>query len=172
MLRSIYILILVIVTSKNIIAQSKIGCVYRDNIIALMPEVTKANTILKQYQDSLVNETEKLEETYNKRMKDWYYGCHDLGYPLPDSIRQRRREETIEMITKIQNAGNICQELAKQKAAELFSPIQNKFNDVVKQVAKENGYRYVFDFSDVRVQFLPLPAYDNITDLILCKLNL
>jgi Skp family chaperone for outer membrane proteins len=137
----------------------------------MMPEIGEANIVLKKYQDSLSNAASELEKAFNKKMQDWYIVCNE-GMPWPDSIKQLRRKEVIEGVQQIQSTDKICQELAKQKAHQMFIIIKNKFNDVVKKVAEENGYRYVLDLSDEHLQFMPLPPHDNITDLVLCKLNL
>jgi len=52
-------------------AQNKIGCVYSDNIIQMMPEVAEANIVLKKYQDSLANSAAAFEKAFNKKMQDW-----------------------------------------------------------------------------------------------------
>jgi len=164
-------LIIIIAACKNTLAQNKIGCVYSDNIIQMMPEVAEANIVLKKFQDSLANSAAEMEKAFNKKMQDWYMVCNG-GMPWPDSIKWLRRKEIIEGVQQIQNANEIYQELAKRKADQMFIIIKNKFNDVAKKVADENGYRYVLDLSDEHLQFMPLPPYDDITDLILCKLNL
>lgn len=58
----------------------------------------------------------------------------------------------------------------RQKAAELFTPIQKKFNETVMQVAIENGYGCVLDLCDDWE--LPFPPGRDITGLVIAKLGL
>jgi Skp family chaperone for outer membrane proteins len=73
-------------------AQHKIGSVDLEAIIKRMPETVKAESILKQYQDSVQNEYGKLEEEYNKKMES-FMKCIPSLTPLPDSLKQVKRDD-------------------------------------------------------------------------------
>jgi outer membrane protein len=168
---TIYLLVVVMATCKNTAAQNGIAVIASDKVIAQMPEVAVANAILKRYQDSLLNISKQLEETYNKKTSSWN-SWHNEDFNITRNSRQEIIMEISKMITAIRNANEMSQTLTVQKAAELFSAIKNKLKDVVKLVAKENGYAYVLDISNEHLLYLPLPAYHDITDLVLCRLNL
>jgi len=170
--KNIYIVLLLVLISNHIAAQDKIGVVDIDKVIDIMSETKLANISLVKFQDSLQKEYEalekKIQEAANKYNNDTL--CH-MFVTDPELAVIERRTITQDIV-KFMSLQEEHQMLLKKKAAATFDLVKNKIIGVIKKIAGDNGYNYVLDFSDQRLQYLPLPKYDNITDLILCKLNL
>jgi Skp family chaperone for outer membrane proteins len=168
------ILIILILWCNNLVAQNRIAAVNSDTLISRMPETAKANIVLQQYQDSLYKAAKKLEEEYDKITQEWSREhCHDCSsFGLTDSARKAKREAMISMIQAIQNANGVIQLLVEKKTALLSTGIHNKLQQIAKQVATKHGYTYVLDLSSERLQFLPLPPYDDITAIVTVELAL
>jgi Skp family chaperone for outer membrane proteins len=64
-------MILLMLAFNTVAAQHKIGSLDLEAIVRRMPETAKAESILKQYQDSVQNEYGKFEEEYNKKMESF-----------------------------------------------------------------------------------------------------
>ena len=168
----ILIFFLSLVGTINVQAQNKTACINQDEVINRMPEVTVANRILKQFQDSLQQDFQKQQDAYNQKMNKWVQTCGDLLTPVPDSTRAKRRQEAIDETIKLSEFNNTVQQLINKKAADIFNPIWDKFKTELKKVADENGYTYVIDLCAENTLPFPLPPCTDITALVITKWGL
>ena len=145
-------------------AQTKIGYVNTDEVIAAMPETDKANKELQEFQESLVKQGEELEKEANDKITQF---GKDSATMTP-SMKEIKRGELIKLVQRVQGYNNEAQETAKQEAQRKFAPIQQKAMDAIKSVAKKSGYAYVLDFNSVLVG----PPGDDILPLVKKKLNI
>ena len=169
MQKMVFIIVLSLFCMKSITAQSKIGAVNTNTVFNKMVEAENLNDILKRYQDSLSAVAIEKEKILNEQILRSY--CHDCP-PLPDSIKKKKRQELIEEVKGISNFYEQVQSLCAKRSEELITPLKKRLKDVVRQIAAENNYYYVLDMSDEHLSFLPLPPYDNVTELVLVRLNL
>jgi outer membrane protein len=169
MLNKFAIIVLLMLAFNIAAAQNKIGSVDLEAIIKRMPETVKAESILKQYQDSAQNEYGKFEEDYNKTIESFMKGNHSLN-PTPDSLKQVKRDEMITLIVKLQNFSENAVEVINKKAEELRLQVMNKLKESLRKIADENGYRYIFNICEDSK--FPLPPSTDITNLVVAKLGL
>lgn len=145
-------------------AQTKIGYVNTDEVIAAMPETDKANTELKEFQESLGNQYNDLEAEANEKSAKFIKDSATLSA----SMKEIKRNEIIKLYQRIQNYNTEAQETAKQEAQKKFAPIQQKAMDAINAVAKKSGYAYVLDINSVLVG----PPGDNILALVKKELGI
>lgn len=145
-------------------AQTKIGYINTDELIAVMPEAEKADAELKEYQAALGQQGQD-------RMKE--LGLKDSLFvkdsaKLSPSMKEIKRKELIELYQRVQGFQTEAQELYQQEAQKKIDPIRAKAMDAIRAVAKESGYSYIFDVNAVIVA----PPGDNVLDLVKKKLNI
>ncbi len=145
-------------------AQTKIGYVNTDEVIAAMPETDKANKELQDFQESLVKQGEELEKEANDKIKKF---GEDSSKFTP-SMKEIKRAELVKLVQRVQGYNNEAQDNAKQEAQRKFAPIQQKAMEAIKAVAKKNGYAYVLDFNSVLVG----PPGDDILNLVKKELGI
>ena len=145
-------------------AQTKIGYVNTDEVIAAMPETQKANKELQEYQESLAKQYDDLEKEANDKSAQFIKDSATLNA----SMKEIKREEIIKLIQRVQGFNNEAQEKAKQAAQQKFAPIQQKAMDAIKSVAKKSGYSYVLDVNSVLVG----PPGDDLITLVKRKLGI
>ena len=145
-------------------AQTKIGYVNTDEVIAAMPETQKANKELQEYQESLAKQYDDLEKEANDKSAQFIKDSATLNA----SMKEIKREEIIKLIQRVQGFNNEAQEKANAQAQQKFVPIRNKAMEAIKAVAKENGYAYVLDYASVIVG----PPGDDIIGLVKKKLGI
>jgi outer membrane protein len=145
-------------------AQTKIGYVNTDEVIAAMPETDKANKELQEFQESLVKQGEELEKEANDKISQF---GKDSATMTP-SMKEIKRGELIKLVQRVQGYNNEAQETAKQEAQRKFAPIQQKAMDAIKSVAKKSGYAYVLDINSVLVG----PPGDDILPLVKKELGI
>lgn len=145
-------------------AQTKIGYVNTDEIIAAMPETDKANKELQEFQESLVKQGEELEKEANAKIAQFQKDSATMSA----SMKEIKRGELVTLVQRVQGYNNEAQERAKQAAQQKFAPIQQKAMDAIKSVAKKSGYAYVLDINSILVG----PPGDDILSLVKKELGI
>ena len=87
---------------------------------------------------------------------------------MSSSVRQIREKELVDLQTRIQEFQYGVQDDLEEKQYELAKPFQDKIQEAINQVAKENGFSYIFD-----TQILLF--YDNgvdVTPMVKAKLGI
>ena len=145
-------------------AQSKIGYISADEIIALMPEAAKVDTQLNQYQQSLYQNAQDKQAELNDAVAKFYKD----SATMTASLKEVKRRDLQSKVQELSGEEQRIQNLFEQKRQELSAPIQRKLQGAIQDVAKENGYTYVFP----REALLVMPPSDDISTLVRRKLGL
>lgn len=145
-------------------AQTKIGYINTDEVIAAMPETDKANKEIQEYQESLGKQYDDLQKEANEKSEQF---VKDSATYSP-SMKEIKREEIIKLIQRVNNFQQEAQDKTKQIAQTKFGPIQQKAMDAIKAVAKKNNYSYVLDVNSVIVG----PPGDDIIALVKKELGI
>jgi outer membrane protein len=159
----LFLLAAALITAGSTIAQSKIGYIRVDDMVSLMPEIPKIDSLLKIYQtDSLAEEYSSLVQLY--QFKDSVY--RDSLKTKP-AVRKQIEEELPGLIYQIQNWQSISQQAFENKQGQLLQPVYKKVYDAIRAVAKEKGYTHVLS-KDV---FLVAPEGDDMLAAVATKLK-
>jgi outer membrane protein len=146
-------------------AQSKFGYISVENVVQLMPETAKIDSILERYQaDSINPQYAQIVQLY--QYKDSVY--RDSVHPAPPAVKKQIEQELPTLINQIQNWQQIVNQAIEAKQNELLSPIYKKVYDAIKLVAKEKGYSHVFN----KEAFLVAPEGDDMIMLVAAKLKI
>ena len=156
---------ILMITAGSAMAQ-KSGYISMDQVVALMPETGKLDTLLKKFQsDSLNPQFTYMVQEYNR--KDSMVTTKDSVKYSPQ-VRAQIRQELEGYAYQIQNWQQIVQNALQSKQQELLDPIYRKAVGAVQQVAKDNGYAYVY----TKEALLVAPPADDLLPLVAKKLNL
>ena len=145
-------------------AQSKIGFINTEELIGVMPEADKANGELQSYQGALVQQGNEYLQEFNE--KDSAFNADSLK--MTPAIKDFKRKDLIELYQKVQGWNQTMQQMLNEKQQALLKPIHDKALDVIKTVAKENGYSYIIDASALIVS----PPADDILPLVKKKMGI
>ena len=145
-------------------SQTKIGYIRIDDMVSLMPEIPRIDSLLKIFQtDSLTNEYSTLVQLY--QFKDSVY--RDTIHKAQPAVRKQIEGELPGLIYQIQNWQSISQQAVENKQGELLQPVYKKVYDAIRAVAKEKGYTHVLS-KDV---FLVAPEGDDMLTAVATKLK-
>ena len=145
-------------------AQMKAGYISVDNMVGLMPETAKIDTLLERYQaDSINPQYAQIVSLY--QYKDSIY--KDTVHPAPAAVKKQIEGELPSLIYQIQNWQEIVKQEIERKQNELLAPIYRKVYDAIKLVAKEKGYTHVFS----KEAFLVAPDGDDMIGAVAAKLK-
>ena len=144
-------------------AQTKFGYISVDNMVGLMPETAKLDSLLQRYQaDSLNPQYAQIVSLY--QYKDSVYKD---SVKTPPAVRKQIEQELPTLIYQIQNWQQIVNQATENKQNELLAPIYRKVYDAIKAVAKEKGYTHVFN----KEAFLVAPDGDDMIAAVATKLK-
>lgn len=150
----------------NVNAQGKTGHISVDQVVSIMPELGKIDTLLQKFQvDSINTELAYLAQDYN--YKDSLLNKNKDSLKIPAPIRNQYRQDIQNITYKVQNWEAYTQQEMERKQNELLAPIYKKVYDAINAVAKENGYSFVHS----RESLIVAPPENDLLTLVAKKLN-
>ena len=134
--------IILIIAGQNLGAQNfKFGYINRDELLKAMPDYDSANVKLENLRKVLVSQLALMQDEYNNKTTAFNNGSKSLS----DVIRKTREEELKDLNNRIQLFQVKATQQINDKNAELIQPILAKADKAIKDVAKEQGFTFVFD---------------------------
>ncbi len=160
---SVIVLSVALLFAGNAGAQIKAGYISVDNMVGLMPETAKIDSLLERYQaDSINPQYAQIVSLY--QYKDSVYRD---SLKTPPAVRKQIEQELPTLIYQIQNWQQLVNQAVEAKQNELLAPIYRKVYDAIKLVAKEKGYTHVFS----KEAFLVAPDADDMITAVAAKLK-
>lgn len=147
-------------------AQNKIGYIDVSALVTSMPEYKRADTAISEYQMALNEQYAQMVRDFNKK-DSLVNGPDSTKYTAAQ--REVMRRELGQLYIRIQGWEREAQQLYGAKEQELLTPVQTKAMKAVSDVAKENGYGYVFNR---QVLVIDPPAADDLLPLVKKKLGI
>lgn len=124
-------------------ANLKIGYIDSNELLELMPEKDSVEGKLMEYQASLEKQIADMFTEYQTKVQQY----RDNAATMSDIIKQTKEKEISDLETRIQQFQQTAEMDFQNKQAELYNPLFEKARKAIKEVAKENGYTYIFDIS-------------------------
>ncbi len=147
-------------------AQVKLGYIDSRELLSLMPEVRAADSNLQQYAKSYQDQIETMVKEYQTKAQE--YQAQEKT--MTEAMKEVKVREIQQLEERIQTTQQSAQEKVAKKKEDLYSPILEKADKAIKDVAKANNYDYVFDAS--AGQLLYAKETDNIINLVKAKLGI
>ena len=160
---TVFALVTGLLSAGNAGAQMKAGYISVDNMVGIMPETAKLDSLLERYQaDSINPQYAQIVSLY--QYKDSVYRD---SLKTPPAVRKQIEQELPTLIYQIQNWQDIVKQAIDAKQNELLAPIYRKVYDAIKAVAKEKGYTHVF----TKEALLVAPDADDMITAVAAKLK-
>ena len=154
-----------LVANNHLQAQTKIGFINLSELIQAMPEYKKADTALVDYSNALNQQFEDYQKEFKE--KDSLLSSKDTAKYTKAQL-QLKRNSLGELYVKLQGWQQQAGQLYQKKQQDLIAPIQSRAVETVQNVAKENGYTYVFSKEALFVS----PPADDLLPLVKKKLGI
>jgi outer membrane protein len=159
------IILLSVFATDSFAQKGKFGHINSSDLLALMPERATAQTQLQNYSKELEDQLNLMNQEFQAKYND-YIAKQDS---MSTAIRQMKEEELQSLQQRIQTFQQTAQQDLQTKEGELLQPIIDKAKDAIKEVAKEQGYAWVFDTSMGSLVVWPEDS-DNLMELVKTKL--
>ena len=138
-------LALMMLFAVNTIQAQNFAYVNTQDILQALPEVKEANANIETFRNQLISLGQKKVETlrgkYGELEQKQAQG--DISPKQLELEAQKLKEDEM----KIAQFEQESQQRILEKSEELLKPIRDKVQKAIDDVAKENGYSYVFDAS-------------------------
>ena len=142
------ILITILFASIGASAQNKMAYVSIEEVVQLLPEYKKAMADMAQFDSALqINYAETVRE-FNRQ--DSLFKADSTKWS--SAIRTANREKMKKLLIELQGFEQSYQQQMQQRQEELMSPVAQKANELIQEVAKAGGYTYVFRKEALLVQ--------------------
>lgn len=147
-------------------AQTKFGYIDSRELLSLMPEVRRADSNLQNFAKSYRDQLETMGKEYQKKVQEF----QGKEKTMTEAVKEVSIKEIQQLEERIQSTQQSAEEKVAKKKEELYSPILEKADKAIKDVAKANNFDYIFDAA----QGLLLYANegDNILPLVKTKLGI
>jgi len=145
---------------------NKFGHINSAELLSLMPE----RKVAAAKMDTMTKEIQKQMEDMMAEYRSKQDGLEKGRSTFSTLVLKDKEDELAGLGQRIQNFQQQAKTTLEQKEQEFTEPIVTKAKKAIEQVAKENGYTYVFDTSSGSLLFWE--ESDNIIALVKKKLAL
>lgn len=164
-MKKLFVLLLV-VTSSLMNAQTKTGTVDSEFILSKMPELTKVQEELKTYNDKLEGDLKVKIESYQAKVKDYT----EKQKTLEEPAKKTKQEEIVALEKEINKFQQNGAQLVKIEQNRLLQPLYQKIGAVLEEVSKAEGYTQVFTTTASGLAFVDTKF--DLTNSVLNKLGI
>jgi outer membrane protein len=169
-------LVLAVIPGQTILAQSdmKIGYVEPMVILERMPEMAAIERQLQNFMERKNREIAQKEMDLAQRLEDF----QRRRSVISAEAREREEENLTRLQVELQQAQGTAQQELQQRQVELISPIIDKIQTAIDDVADEMGLTYVLNTMTNNGDFIILYVSEevrreyNITDKVMEKLDI
>ncbi|MBP1657440.1 MAG: ompH [Bacteroidetes bacterium] len=145
-MKRIVVLFLALCVAGTVMGQTKIGHINSESIMQTLPEAIDAQKSLDALVSQWEAELQKLQADWKRKFDDY----DKKKLILTDQVRAEQEKELRDLDQAVADFRN--KKFGQngelfQKQNDVMKPIQNKIFKVLEEIAKEDGYDYIFDRS-------------------------
>jgi outer membrane protein len=165
---SVFVLLFVFFISTNSFAQSKLKFGHLDfaKLYNLMPELDSVRGVFDGYNKSIQEQFAAMQTELENKFMD--YQANATG--MSEIIRSTKEAEINDLKERLDAFETKATQDLQAKESELTAPIIERAKQAVQDIAKENGYTYVFNSSEGLLLYAE-PS-DDISELVKTKLGI
>lgn len=159
----------VMIIGQNTLAQTfKFGHINTDDLFQVMPERDTVISKLQAKQAELQNTAEIMQVEFNNK----YNAYVQTAETLTGLVRQTKEEELAALQERISNFNQRADEEMQQAQMQLMQPVLQKAEKAIKDVAKENGFTYIFDLARGPIIYFDPAKSEDILPKVKAKLGI
>lgn len=122
---------------------AKLGYINSTELMQMMPGMDTVETELTSHRTSLEQTMQTMMQEYQTKAAD-YQNSYNTTSQI---IRETKGKEIQDMEARIQQFRQTADQDLQRKQGELFNPLIARAQKAIADVAKANGFNYVFDVS-------------------------
>ncbi|MFQ3578794.1 MAG: OmpH family outer membrane protein [Bacteroidales bacterium] len=118
-------------------------------LLDAMPQKDSVMKVLEREYKQTENILQEMQVEFNKKYQIYL----EKQDSLSPSVKKIREQELMQMQERYENYKNTASTDLQNREGELFKPIMDKAKKAIEEVAKEQGFLYVFDISAGMILF-------------------
>ncbi|GAB4316136.1 MAG: hypothetical protein Kow00127_07500 [Bacteroidales bacterium] len=146
--------------------QAKFGHLDFALLYSMMPGLDSVQKVFEEYNKGIQDQYAAMQTELENKFADYQANVNTMS----DIIRSTKEAEINDLKARMDAFEQTATQDLQQKEAELTRPIIEKARKAVEEVAKENGYTYIFNSTEGLLLYAE-PS-DNIMDLVKKKLGI
>lgn len=149
----------------------KIGYTNVDYVLSLMPESKQIESDLKTYSTQLETQLQSKVKEFETKGETYQKGAATMT----DVIRKDKEKELMNLRSSIEEFQRNAEVSLQKKQQALLEPAYKKMQKAIDDVAKSNGFTYVFNSdagAGTAAILLHAPEDGNISDLVLKQMGI
>jgi outer membrane protein len=150
----------------NYAKAQKIGHISFNALVDQMPETKTIKTQLDAYQKQFIDQYTTMTTEFQTKAEAY----NSKKATMTDATKTATETELQDLQKRIQDFQNDARGKVEAKSNELSKPLITKARAAISQVAKEKGYTYVLDSS--QIELLVSPDADDMLAAVKLKLGL
>lgn len=163
-MKRILIFSILLLGMQNLMAQGvKIGFIHSDTVLMSMPEYEGARKQIETYSNQLSAQLQSKGAEFEEKARDF----EQNSASWTDIVVADKRDELARMETNIRDFQQQAENKLREKENTVMSPLYDKIEAAIKEVATEDGYDYVTP----RQIFLFVNNQHNLTGKVIAKLG-
>ncbi len=119
----------------------KLGHLNSTDLMQIMPGKDSAQAAFQAEVDMHEAQLKAMQEEYQSKINDY----QERQSQMTDLIRKTKEQELLDLRQRIENYSQNATQQLQEKEQELLQPIIDRAKKAIAEVAKENGYTYIFD---------------------------
>ncbi|MDD4848866.1 MAG: OmpH family outer membrane protein [Bacteroidales bacterium] len=147
-------------------AQQKFGHVNFSEVYEMIPGQDTARAAYETYVKNVQSQLETMATEFDSKYRDYQANLATMSKLIKDA----KEKELQDLQTRIQAFQEAAQADMQNKELELTQPLIDRGKKIIEEIAKENGYTYIFNSSEGLLLYAT-PS-DDIMPLIKKKLGL
>lgn len=155
-------------STSNSFAQGKIKLGHLDfaTLYGSLPGLDSVKAIFEEYNKSIQDQNAVMQSELENKFQEYQASVGTMS----DIIRATKEAEINDLKARLDAFQQKASVDLQDKEAELTAPLIEKAQEAVEEVAKENGYTYVFNSTEGLLLYSD--PTDNIMELVKVKLGI
>lgn len=166
MIKKLIFPVLLLLINIQVDAQTKVGTIDTDYILAKMPEFKQVQEDLNTYSSKLQSDLNVKTEDYQAKIKSYQDGVSQMT----EAMKKLKQDEIIALEADINKFRQNATQLVPLEQNRLLQPLYEKIGKALEEVAKAEGYTQILNVNNSGLAYLD-PNYD-LTNTVLTKLGI
>lgn len=145
----------------------KIAYINSAVLLQSMPERVAADSALAKYTRSFQEQIELMTKEFQTKLQQF----QSSEKTMTEAMKEVKTKELQDLQSRIESTQQSAQEKIQTKKQDLYTPILEKADKAIKDVAKEKNYDYIFDVNSQGGIVFSKDEYD-ITNLVKEKMGI
>jgi len=134
---------LFIIGTITISKAQKIAHVDFDSLVSIMPETGKIREVAEIYMIEIKTNMQEMENEFKKKYDDYLANRDKMSEP----VRKMKEDELQSLQKRMEDYNEQAEQDYQKRLGDLSAPVIEKAKQAIAAVAKDNGYKYVFDLT-------------------------